>query len=255
MNLTRTRLGILLFIAVFITGVFAFRYFSDTPPSSAKPHFKKVDCWFEIPEDAITCGHMWVPENREKQNSRLIRFPVAIYHTYPVLEAKPDPVVLLGGGGPGGPVGLDAESAPFWGESFDWLLSTGRDLIMIDQRGVGLSHPRLSCPQIHEASRRLLSENLDAESENRLLKRAARQCKNHLTNMQIDLSAYHTKSSAADIEDLRVALGYEQWNLYGISYAGRLALAILRDFPGSVRSIILDSALPFEAHNPYGNKT
>ncbi|MBN1967478.1 MAG: alpha/beta fold hydrolase, partial [Anaerolineae bacterium] len=40
------------------------------------------------------------------------------------------------------------------------------------------------------------------------------------------------------------ALGYEEWNLYGISYGTRLALAVMRDHPEGVRSVVLDSTYP-----------
>ncbi|NNJ13671.1 alpha/beta fold hydrolase [Chloroflexales bacterium ZM16-3] len=50
--------------------------------------------------------------------------------------------------------------------------------------------------------------------------------------------------SAADAEDLRVALGYSQWNLYGGSYGTRLGLEILRYRPETIRSAVLDSVYP-----------
>jgi pimeloyl-ACP methyl ester carboxylesterase len=38
-----------------------------------------------------------------------------------------------------------------------------------------------------------------------------------------------------------------QVNLYGVSYGARLALTVMRDFPGTVRSAVLDSPLPLQA--------
>jgi pimeloyl-ACP methyl ester carboxylesterase len=46
-----------------------------------------------------------------------------------------------------------------------------------------------------------------------------------------DLTAYNTAASAADVNDLRLALGYEQINLWGGSYGARLALEVMRDYP------------------------
>jgi pimeloyl-ACP methyl ester carboxylesterase len=60
----------------------------------------------------------------------------------------------------------------------------------------------------------------------------------------VDLAAYTTAASAADVDALRAALGYEQVNLLGVSYGTTLALAVLRDYPGIVRSAVLDSAAP-----------
>ena len=62
--------------------------------------------------------------------------------------------------------------------------------------------------------------------------------------MGINTTAYTTAANAADINDLRLALGYSQWNLYGVSYDTRLALTILRDHPEGVRSAILDAVYP-----------
>jgi pimeloyl-ACP methyl ester carboxylesterase len=42
-------------------------------------------------------------------------------------------------------------------------------------------------------------------------------------------------------------LGYESWNLYGISYGTRLALTEMRDFPNGIRSVMLDSTYPLES--------
>jgi pimeloyl-ACP methyl ester carboxylesterase len=56
----------------------------------------------------------------------------------------------------------------------------------------------------------------------------------------------NSRASAADVEDLRIALGYDSWNLLGVSYGTRLALTIMRDYPDHIRSVILDSTYPLE---------
>src|SRR5439155_25033413 len=57
-------------------------------------------------------------------------------------------------------------------------------------------------------------------------------------------SAYNSTENAADIADLRVALGIGEWNVYGISYGTSLALQLLHDHPEGIRSMVLDSVLP-----------
>ncbi len=59
-----------------------------------------------------------------------------------------------------------------------------------------------------------------------------------------DLAAYNSLENAADIEALRTALGYDQINLYGVSYGTLLALHALRLYPGALRSVILDGVVP-----------
>ena len=59
-----------------------------------------------------------------------------------------------------------------------------------------------------------------------------------------DLGAYNTLESAADLDDLRVALHIAKWNVYGISYGTDLALTYLRDHPGGIRSVAIDGVFP-----------
>jgi pimeloyl-ACP methyl ester carboxylesterase len=69
-------------------------------------------------------------------------------------------------------------------------------------------------------------------------------CRERLTTTGADLAAYNTRENAADIADLRVALGIEEWNVYGVSYGTDLALQLLRDHPEGIRSVVLDSVVP-----------
>jgi pimeloyl-ACP methyl ester carboxylesterase len=55
---------------------------------------------------------------------------------------------------------------------------------------------------------------------------------------------YTTSIAVADLEALRIALGYEQFNLYGVSYGTRVALHYLRRYPTSTRSLVLDGVVP-----------
>jgi pimeloyl-ACP methyl ester carboxylesterase len=66
-------------------------------------------------------------------------------------------------------------------------------------------------------------------------------CHDRLAAQGIDLSAYGIGAHAADIEDLRVALGIKSWNLNTNGDASRVALEVARRYPGGVRSLIVDS--------------
>jgi pimeloyl-ACP methyl ester carboxylesterase len=100
----------------------------------------------------------------------------------------------------------------------------------------------------------LVVESDEAEIEREL--RAARQCRNRLRSEGVDLTAYNSAASAADLDALQHALGIDAWNLYGISYGTRLALTMMRDYPERIRSVVLDSVYPpaedsFEALAPH----
>ena len=110
-------------------------------------------------------------------------------------------------------------------------LAVDRDLVVFDQRGTGHSKPALTCDNIMVATDAGESDFVTA-------------CRNDLAAKVVSLSHFDSASSATDINDLRVALGYPAWDLFGISYGTRLALTVLRDYPDSVRSIVIDSVLP-----------
>ncbi len=196
-----------------------------------------VECRFEVPIGVVAeCGDLIVPEDRRRPEGRLIRLHYAVFPSEAETPA-PDPVVYLHGGPGGGAleqVAWELDAYPFLAD---------RDLIVFDQRGSGFSTPSLDCPEITEAETELLDEDRDVGWTT--WANALEGCRDRLRDEGIDLDAYDTDASAADVEDLRRALGIERWNLYGISYGTRLALTVMRDHPEAVRSVILDSvALP-----------
>lgn len=183
--------------------------------------FSETECPFDIEvEIDVDCGIVEVPESRQGLSDATIEIAIAILRT-PAPDPAPDPVVFLAGG-PGG-VAL-AEHAGFLPDAsiweFDAFLST-RDLILVDQRGVGFSRPSLACDDQDPADcyERLLAEG-------------------------VTVAAYSTPENAADIAAIRMALGYDEWNIYGSSYGTRLGLVVMRDHPQGVRSAVLAGVYP-----------
>ncbi len=72
------------------------------------------------------------------------------------------------------------------------------------------------------------------------------RCREHLQAAGVDLGAYTTADVAADVVDLASVLKYPQINLIGNSYGTKVALAIVRDHPALIRSVVLDSSVPPE---------
>ena len=60
------------------------------------------------------------------------------------------------------------------------------------------------------------------------------------------LTPFTARAFAADMEDLRRALGYEQWNLYSYSYGTHVALTQALRNQAPIRSLILDSPVPMD---------
>jgi len=55
----------------------------------------------------------------------------------------------------------------------------------------------------------------------------------------VDLAAYNTVENAADLDDLRRALGYRKVTLVGGSYGSHLALQLMRLYPAAVDRVVL----------------
>jgi len=215
---------------------------AGAPPSPATiPRFEQVPCAAEVAADEdIECGALVVPENRSRPESRAIRLPVMIFRSRAAAPA-PDPVLFM----PGGP-GLSATSGRRSGRAIPYL--DERDYILLEQRGARRAEPALECPEINALRGESAAGRLHGDAERAALTAAASRCREALVAGGADLDGYTSAATADDIEDLRRALGYRSWNLYGISYSTRLMLTVLRRHPAGVRSVVLDSVLPPEVN-------
>jgi pimeloyl-ACP methyl ester carboxylesterase len=192
----------------------------------------------------VTCGWLTVPEDRtHPNNDNTIQLHVAIFKSDNP-DAAADPIVYL----EGGPGGDALEAIPFTFERRFAPFLANHDLIMFDQRGTGYSKPSLACPENKELTFELIEQDISAEEASQLGVEALLACHDRLVADGVNLAAYNSAQSAADLADLRVALGYDEWNLWGISYGTRLAQTTMRDQPEGLRSVILDSTYPLQAN-------
>jgi pimeloyl-ACP methyl ester carboxylesterase len=187
----------------------------------------------------VECGTIAVPQVRNDPASGTFNLGVAVFRSVSFPSA-PDPVVYLAGG-PGEnalagiPFIFDEVFAPFLAQ---------RDVIVFDQRGAGFSQPGANCGEFISLAEETLDEALSVDEAIHRGIAASKECRDRLGANGINLSALNTTESAADVDTLRRALGYETWNLLGISYGTRLAQTVMRDYPEGVRSVILDSTVP-----------
>jgi pimeloyl-ACP methyl ester carboxylesterase len=202
--------------------------------SRAPSNFERSACPIEFPPElTVDCGVLTAPENRRKDNGRTVRLPVAIIRA-PTTTPKPDPIVYVTGGP------SFNEIDPFSAGFFSGLpFAQDRDFILYNQRGVGYAEPRLGCPEFDALRAATFPQGptpgqwLDAVDA----------CHDRLISEGVDLRAYNSAEDAADLRDLRRALGYKQWNLYVLSAGGVIGLTAMRLYPQGIRSVILDSAL------------
>jgi pimeloyl-ACP methyl ester carboxylesterase len=154
-------------------------------------------------------------------------------HRASVGEARSAIVALAGGPG--------QEAIPFAEEFAELLgpIAATRDLIVFDQRGIGLSHA-LACPALKGHGG--LSPSAGAVAA----------CASQLGPTR---GFYSTADSVADIEAIRRAGGYEKLVLYGTSYGTKLAEMYAAAYPQHVEALILDSVVPPAGPDPFERPT
>ena len=216
---------------------------ADRPPAG-NASYQSAPCpipnYPGVPEADLgptySCGYLIVPENRSVPNGRTIRILVA--RVKAATDApKPDPIVYMASG-PGGAGTLGAPGVVAGGMNAD------RDVIFVNPRGTLHSDPHLSCPEVDDFIAQAVGLVFQAPSTAALDAAAVTACRERLAPTGVDLAAYNTRENAADIADLRVALGITEWNVYGVSYGTDTAQQLVRDHPEGIRSVVLDSVVP-----------
>jgi pimeloyl-ACP methyl ester carboxylesterase len=217
---------------------------ADARAKPPVPRFEPTACPTKpvpttLPANA-RCGFLVVPQNRAKPDGRTIDLTVGIVPAASRHPA-PDPLVYLAGGPGGFPLG-EAQSLIAAGFNRD------RELILISQRGTvyGPPNPAPTCPESDRAFVDTLGLPLDGSQAISLNVAAVRACYQRQVAAGSDLGAYNTTENAADVADLRVALGIRRWNVFGTSYGTNLAMTLMREHPQGIRSVTLDSVEPPE---------
>jgi pimeloyl-ACP methyl ester carboxylesterase len=185
----------------------------------------------------VQCGVVQRPLNPAEPKGKKIGIH---YMVVPSQDRNklPDALFLLAGG-----PGQSAINAAGFGKAVLNRLNQRRDLVFVDQRGTGRSAP-LQCPELEgNGSGKDGEKNLEESLENGA--DLALQCLRKLQALPYgDLQYFSTSIAVQDLEAVRLAQGYGPINLVGVSYGTRVGLEYLRQFPQSVRRVVLDGVVP-----------
>ena len=202
--------------------------------------FEPSGCHFDVPAGySPKCGFLVVPKDRSQPDGPQVKLHVAIFESASS-DPLPDPVIYLAGGG--GANQLDMIGL-YLDNGGNEILET-RDYIFYNQRGARYNEPSLNCPGYTDMLWELAGQDLSLQERESLEIEFLLTCHDDLVAQGHDLSQYNSVTNAADLNDLRLALGYEQINVYGTSYGTRLALEAMRNHPEGIRSAIIDSVYP-----------
>ena len=190
---------------------------------------KMTDCHLDGIKEQVKCGKLQVPENYQLPDGKHISINFAVLPAIDNSQNK-EPLMFLAGG----PGQAAVELAAGLKRVFYDIRKT-RDLILVDQRGTGESHPLQCLEAVQQDVYELVPEDLSEQD--------IRDC---LSGFSGDLSQYNSENAIRDFDAVREALGHKQINLYGGSYGTRAGLVYLRMFPETIRSVVLDSVGPIE---------
>ena len=174
----------------------------------------------------VESGKFYLPENRENDTGRTIA--IAYYRIKSISKNPTSPIFLLAGGPGGSYINSLPKKELFNEVSFYRRFA---DVVIFDQRGAGNSIPSLTCEgqEIIPFNEKITRDNLQIG-----LRNLAAKCRQFWADKGVDLSAYNTDESAADINDLRIAFNYEKIMLVGGSYGSHLGLHTIRKFPNTI---------------------
>ena len=193
------------------------------------------DCQIQGFSGKAKCGAYEVFENRATKKGRKITLKIVLLQATSD-KREPDPFVYFAGG-PGSAATDDASGIA---QAFPQILAH-RDMLFVDQRGTGGSHP-LSCKFYDQADLQTFLGYFFPLDE-------VRKCREQL-EANSDLKLYITTIAADDMDEIRAALGYERLNLFGGSYGTRAALTYLKRHPQHVRTATLHGVSPTDHFMP-----
>ena len=193
-------------------------------------------------------GFLHVPENRSNPDSRMIK--VAFMQVLSPAEGEKTPVFQFHGGPSDNaylfkrvPIevmeNLEATDPvlihfPFRSRAFREYLDF-TDVVLMDDRGMGHSRPRLTCSESPK-SRDYLQP---ADIQRQVISSFIERCAAEHTAAGADLAGYSLVEITDDFEDLRRALGYGKVVLQGLSFGSQTAFSVMRTYPESIERAYL----------------
>ena len=178
----------------------------------------------------LRCGKLAVPENWAQPQGRRIELNIVV-----IPAAGPTTLPPLYDF-PGGPGIAETNGADFW-LTAGAMYRAHRDIVLIDQRGTGGSHPLKCALPFSDPFHEMFPPE------------AVRRCRAELA-ASADLAQYSTDASVRDVEAVRTALGHERIDVSGLSYGTRFAQAYALAYPERVRAMALIGTVPADMRLP-----
>lgn len=180
-------------------------------------------------------GALFVPVNRSRPEGGVLQ---VMFWRFRAHEGVPDdrPPIFYLPGGPGFP-GLDEEleDPEFFRSEVAPFLDVA-DVVVMGQRGIGSSRPNTVCqgpPAPPDGAERT------ADERTRRWRETAADCRRYWEERGLDLQGFTVIESAADVDAVRRALGYDRITIWGVSFGSHWGMAVMRYHPEIVERALL----------------
>jgi pimeloyl-ACP methyl ester carboxylesterase len=218
-----------------IQGLIASNAAQPTPVGNAISSIEPTPCAADVAAPSGHCFRISVPENYRSPNGRRIQLDAFVL---PGRTHATGRAAFFLAGGPG------ERATRVFAEANLKSLSTGIDVVIIDQRGTGTT-PDIRCQNdTSPANLPLLMTDMWPVS-------GLQSCLRNLAGTA-DLTQYTTRNAVEDLEQSRQLLGYRKIDIIGYSYGTRLALEYMRRHGANVRSATLSGPFAPEFAMPAG---
>lgn len=180
----------------------------------------------------VQCGTIEVPENRERVDGRKVMVHFAIVRPEQPVAGRAPILFVMGGNGSGL---KNLKRQP----GIARRLSREDTVIYVDHRGsTPWGKPDMSCQEFPEGLEAANPKVDPAKVET---------CRKSLVE-RMDVNAYGAFEAAQDLKDVRLALGIDRWNVYGISYGTTIAQRLNAIDGKAIGAIVLDGMSGVESN-------
>ncbi|USI77666.1 alpha/beta hydrolase [Sphingopyxis sp. USTB-05] len=181
----------------------------------------------------VQCGMIEVPENRVRADGRTVRVHFAVVQPEQPTPGRAPILFVMGGNGSGL---KNLKRQPGMAR----FLSLKDTVIYVDHRGsTPWGRPDMSCLEFPEGLEAANPKVDPAKVET---------CRKSLA-ARMDINAYGAYEAAQDLRDLRLALGIDRWNVYGVSYGTTIAQRLNAIDGAAISAIVLDGMSGVESNS------
>lgn len=195
-------------------------------------------CWFSQPNDLDIHCYNFMPTNIAGDASGF-KLPLAIFKAKHPPKDQATEALVIKLSRLGESDYINSQYMQWWVE---YLAQFPRqDVILVGQRGVGRSQPRLQCFDQDRYAFRLFNQPFDAARLLQQHRQYQQACWQTMQQQGVDLSTLSLQQDADDLSQLMTQLNYPRWHLLAEYYGADIALQVAAQGPAHLASVIISA--------------